>query len=385
MGHRHPLNLWQGIRLVQAGRKHEALPYLRYAARNESLNAEGWLWLAAASDDREEYRHCVQQALGLDPGHPVARQMRQALEAQEAQAQGVSGYGLYTPPYAMPGAAAPVAPDYAARPRRRRRRRALWALIALVGIGVLAGAALLLAGPIRRAADELRGEAGTGAKQPSLEVVVGSAPGFRFRMTVPPGWLPADIGDPAWVAVRDGLAAAFGSRVEGSVWEQVGASFGAVKRDPVYGQMIPSARVVDTDDSRLRAYGVVTALSLDEIKAFPAAVLSQMPEVCDRMRVIQDDYSVDSAGVSVMDSRIVTRAGEAGCALVVERAISDPTKIIFPVSPALAPDSMREVVIAVPVGGERYALWRLTLAEDAYPALRRDIEHLIETLEYVGE
>ena len=63
----------------------------------------------------------------------------------------------------------------------------------------------------------------------------------------------------------------------------------------------------------------------------------------------------------------------SGCALVVERAISDPTKIIFPVSPALAPDSMREVVIAVPVGGERYALWRLTLAEDAYPVFRRDI------------
>ncbi len=71
-----PPNLLHGINLVQAGQKHEALIYLRHAARHEPLTAEGWLWLAAATDNLDEYTYSVDQALRLDPRHPIASQMR---------------------------------------------------------------------------------------------------------------------------------------------------------------------------------------------------------------------------------------------------------------------------------------------------------------------
>jgi Flp pilus assembly protein TadD len=71
-----PPNLLHGINLVQAGQKHEALIYLRHAARHEPLTAEGWLWLAAATDNLDEYTYSVDQALRLDPRHPIAARMR---------------------------------------------------------------------------------------------------------------------------------------------------------------------------------------------------------------------------------------------------------------------------------------------------------------------
>jgi len=71
-----PPNLLHGINLVQAGQKHEALIYLRHAARHEPLTAEGWLWLAAATDNLDEYTYSVDQALRLDPHHPIAGRMR---------------------------------------------------------------------------------------------------------------------------------------------------------------------------------------------------------------------------------------------------------------------------------------------------------------------
>ena len=80
MSNAAPPNLMQGIQFVRAGRKAEALPYLRYAVQNESVPADGWLWLAAATADLDEYRYCVDQALRLDPQHRTALQMRGDLE-----------------------------------------------------------------------------------------------------------------------------------------------------------------------------------------------------------------------------------------------------------------------------------------------------------------
>ena len=77
-----PPHLMQGIQLVQAGQKAEALAYLRHAARTEEIGVEGWLWLAAATDDLEEYRYCVEMALQLDPYHPIAQRMRDELARQ---------------------------------------------------------------------------------------------------------------------------------------------------------------------------------------------------------------------------------------------------------------------------------------------------------------
>jgi hypothetical protein len=78
-----PPDLLQGIGLVQSGHRRAALDYLRRAAQGEPLTAEGWLWLAAATDDLAEYRGAVTQALRLDPRHPTARRMRAELERMD--------------------------------------------------------------------------------------------------------------------------------------------------------------------------------------------------------------------------------------------------------------------------------------------------------------
>ncbi len=103
-----PPDLMQGIGLVQSGDRRAALEYLRRAAQNEPLTAEGWLWLAAATDDLPEYRGAVTRALRLDARHPLARRMRAELERMDEgetrTAPWLASDFTIPPPHAEPAA-----------------------------------------------------------------------------------------------------------------------------------------------------------------------------------------------------------------------------------------------------------------------------------------
>ena len=131
-----PPNLAQGIHLVQSGDKQTALIFLRRAAQDEPLTAEGWLWLAAATGDLAEYRQAVTRALRLASRHPVARRMRAELER-------LDGAAANTAPWLASADMPPPPRANAAAPADGTRRRVLWAGLALLAA---AGLCVLFAG-----------------------------------------------------------------------------------------------------------------------------------------------------------------------------------------------------------------------------------------------
>lgn len=145
-------NARTGIELARAGRRWEALAYLRQAVQNEPPHPEVWLWLAHVSNDLNEYRNCVYQALQLDAYHMVARQMQEALGLMARDSAYQQAYPAVAPagtsPYGQPYAAyaTPVSADTppTIRKGRKRRRFLLRVIIALAGLAIGIGLAMIL-------------------------------------------------------------------------------------------------------------------------------------------------------------------------------------------------------------------------------------------------
>ncbi len=381
-----PPNLLQGIRLVEAGRRAEALAYLRIAAQTEPLTAEGWLWLAAATDNLDEYRTCVQQALRLNPYHPVAGQMRRALEQMGAWvgAAPAPTAGLGTTP-------AQPAPAYRsgtpARGKVRGWRRILRVLVIALLIGGCLGvtAAALLSEGVQ---DTLRSWTGAESVQ-TLEFTVGGArESYRFRVSVPQSWLPADTEAPSWQDARAELLHAFPDSE--ALWEQIEAAFSRVVRDPVYGGMIPKPRLVETDAARLRADGMVAALTLDEITRLPDAPTGRPNTPCERLAALEARFRATEQiatlpNSEIVETRLVGGAGADDCVFMAHRRYTNqaPHQVAFALAPENAPTATREIVFAVPVGAERYASWKLTFADGAYERYEDTVTRIAETLRYV--
>ena len=382
-----PPNLLQGIRLMETGRRAEALAYLRTAAQTEPLTADGWLWLAAATDNLDEYRTCVQQALRLDPYHPVAGQMRRALEQM--------GAWVVAPPSPTSGLSttpAQPAPPYRAnapsgRGKVRGWRRILRVLvIALVIGGCLGvGAAALLSQGVQ---DTLRNWTG-GESVQTLEFTVGGArESYRFRVSVPQSWLPADTDAPSWQQARAELLRAFPNSE--ALWEQIETAFSGVVRDPVYGGMIPQPRLVETNVDRLRADGMVAALTLDEIVRLPDAPVGRPNTPCERLaaleaRFIASENIAALPNSEIVETRLVRGVGTDDCVFMAQRRYTNqaPHQVAFALAPESAPSATREVVFAVPVDEERYANWILTFADSAYGRYKPTVERIAETLRAV--
>ena len=376
-----PPNLMQGIYLVQAGRKVEALAYLRHAARTEAIGSEGWLWLAAATDDLEEYRYCVQMALQQDAAHPVARQMRDELARRGVPVAYAPGDGT--------GAGYAHLENGDLPHSGTRRRRVLLAVMVLLLVAAFVAAAYIVTttGVLKDAVDEVD-QALTGTE---TSFRVGSAPSFRFRVDLPESWIPADEDRADWQTARAALEAAFppsGDQV--NLWEQVYESFSAVTRDPVYGGVLPNVRLVNTDQDALAREGMVAALTLQEILPLPEVDAGEEPTVCNRMRALQRVAQSDGSTASVPDneviaSALVERDLPQDCVFYIQRRYTNqlPQQIAFALGPEQAPDAFRAVTIAVPVGAERYAVWWLTFADEAAEAYQDTLDHVLQTLEYV--
>jgi hypothetical protein len=375
-----PPNLMQGIQLIENGRRAEALPYLRYAVQNEAVTAEGWLWLAAATDDLEEYRYCVDQALRLDPFHPRAQRMRNELERPELhvlpQGNGYAagGVGFETERQKL-----------SARYRPSRRWRLLRGLVLVLIVGGCVGgaAALIISGVIQEA---VRGWL-EGEKTHALEFVVGGPPAYRFRVEVPDTWVPADTDEQSWRDKRDELMAAFPAPDgQTSVWEQVGTSFSRAARDPVYGEISPPVRLVETDVTRLEQGGMVAALTLLEIVPYPQPG-EAAADACARMRLLEQYFKTTGAlamqpDSAIVDTALTERPDQGDCIYAVHRRYTNQTQVAFSLSADRVPSATREITLAVPVGIERYALWQITLADSVYDDYEPTVERIFDTLVY---
>ena len=386
-----PPHLAQGIHLVEAGRRGEALPHLRYAVQHEPVTAEGWLWLAAATDDRDEYGSCVEQALRLDPYHPVAARMRQALTAPYPQAP----FQGWEP---LPTELDTQREDLITQHRVPRRRGRLWRWLALLVIVVACGgtvAALAATGVLQDAMRDLEATARdwlSVRETHTLEFTVGEQPGYRFRVEVPETWMPANLDNASWRDTRDALMATFPAPDDqDSVWEQVEASFSGAIRDPVYGRIIPNVRLVETDGELVEQSGMVAALTLHEIVPLPDPPPGEDADVCARMRLLEQNFRASGvlasqSDINVLDAAVIARHDQGDCALTVDRRYTQqaPHQVMFPLSTADAPTATRAIMIAVPVGSERYAMWEITLADAAYDDYRYAVDRILSTLEYPG-
>jgi hypothetical protein len=363
-----PPNLMQGIQLVESGRKTEALPYLRYAVQNEPVTAEGWLWLAAATGDLEEYRYCVEQALLLDPLHPVAQRMRHDLDRE--------ALGLTS---ANPAADLQARRESTAAFRRPSRlRRLLRAVVVLILVGgcVGAAAALVVSGMIQSAVDDWlhMNHAHT------LEFTVGDRISYRFRVEVPDSWLPANQDNASWRTRRDELMATFPDH--SNVFGLVETSFSRAVRDPVYGDVLPPIRLVETDEGRLRASGMIGTLTLQKIIPYSnTPVEANTPEdPCVQMRLVEQDFKANGGlaaqpDSTVVDTMLAARKDLGDCIYVIHRRYTNQTQIPFSLDPAVT--ATREILLAVPVGAERYALWQITLSDATY---ENDYAHAVERI-----
>jgi hypothetical protein len=393
-----PPNLMQGIHLVQSGRKTEALAYLRHAAQTEFLTAEGWLWLAAATDDLEEYRRCVSEALLLDPRHPVAVQMRDELD--RLGRWGPKAGGTSQPvPGVLPdsssqgypasqgfGAPGPNAAALYPLVRRRSWRRAA-VLLLIVGVAAAVIVVIALSGVIQ---DTARRWLDIQQMQ-TLDFTVGELSGYHFRVEVPQSWVPANTDNQSWRDRRDALMAVFpAADGQSSAWEQVEAAFVTAVVDPFSGRMLPPIRVVETDEKSLNESAVVPALTLREIMPFPSPPQGTAADACARMRLVEDQFRAggnltSQADMAVIEEKVIARKDQRDCVFRLHRRYLHgvPPQTAVPLTAERMPDTTREITLAVPVGADRYALWQITFADSAYGEYRHAVDLITQTLEYL--
>lgn len=79
----------QAARLLEAGRRDEALKLLRSAVQHAPDSARVWKWLAYCTPDSNEARRAVAQTLRLTPGDEWARQAWQRLYTQRSQGRSI--------------------------------------------------------------------------------------------------------------------------------------------------------------------------------------------------------------------------------------------------------------------------------------------------------
>lgn len=360
-----------GVRLAQAGRRADALAYLRYAAYHEVMVAEAWLWLAAVTDDLEEYRVCVQEALRLQPEHATAQRMAHDLAAR-------AGGG-------------------AVGPQARQGRR--WGRIVLVLLVlVLGGLAAALVGTdfgptVRERIEDALGAVDDSTGSPSApdqslrRVSFGRQTVYAFVVRVPDSWLPSDTGDPVWQRQAAVLRQRF---PDATVWDRLGTDFAAAARDPVFGDVDAGVRIVETDPAALARDGLVTALTLEAIVPFPLGAASG--DVCDAMRRVQAEAQAAGQIASIAGSEVVAagiqpRPALDDCVFTIERRLTGliPSQVTLPLSDAQAPEAMRRIRIAVPISAARYAIWELTLADSARDIYAPVINGIIASLAPASE
>ena len=360
-----------GIQLAQQGRRQEALTYLRLAVQTEQPNVDVWLWLAHVTPLREEYQHCVEQALQLDPYHNTARQMHAMLGGNDIQ-QNTTQYQsrVTNPNHNTQGIAVD---DNLIRKMQRQRssrqyRRLGLMLVLLMG---LIAAAVAIGTTFR---DELAGNDADNNTQNTLSVAV--VPQNRefdviFSMTVPESWLLADIQSEAWQAAKANISDLPAVQ---SIWETLEVDLAMVRINPANDDVEPHVAIVETDVAQF-ADSSGQPLRLELVRL--GAVYASMDDAsCDGIRQLAEEQqntiseSTDDAPSPIIENRVVTQTSNR-CVYFVHyfgrSALSEQEEHIY--------------VIYVPIPDQQLlAEWHLTIVDNLHADYRPDISELLTTL-----
>lgn len=104
----------EGIRQVREGRTAEAYNAFRQVVSREPDNEFAWIWISVTSDNRDEKRDALNQALRVNPNSQRAREALRMLDAEESKA-GVAA-ATFAP---VPAAYASPTPPFQAGPAPR--------------------------------------------------------------------------------------------------------------------------------------------------------------------------------------------------------------------------------------------------------------------------
>lgn len=251
-------NAQAGVELAQQGRKLEALAYLRRAVTSEPVTADIWLWLAHVTNDVQEYRNCVQQALRLQPEHPTARRMQIDLDYQS---QGMP------PPVT---GSMPVQKLDRRHARLRRWRRVLILLNAILLITVCGWGTDQLLRTV--STEDLNNFIPLLEESKRLQFSAGPEDDiYNFQVDVPKSWYLADSGSPSWRAERDRLQAEFPSAdASRNPWRELQADLSAITREPNTGAFSRPVIIVETDSEKIKVDQVhPPLLALIGVQALP--------------------------------------------------------------------------------------------------------------------
>lgn len=342
-----------GLDLARQGHKRESLPYLRYAVTHEPVNAEVWLWLAHVTPDTEEYRHCVRQALTLDPLHPTALRMKQDLDYQ----------GLGVSPAVGATQVVQTLDDSHKRVKRLRR------IILLVNmiLAVLACGVLFRLVQTRLDIDALRDRLPLPQQNKTVQFAVGED-ALAFRVDVPESWVLADVGSATWQAERDRLAAEFpAADGRGNRWAAFQSDPSEATANPNTGRLNRPVTLLETRSSRLADSGdAVPRLQLVGLE------LGLMRD-CEALNHVLETTAADSARSLSVEIR---EQPNGYCMLVQQlRDISDDDIALSVHRLYLATDPDLEDSL--------FAIWELTLPETLYDAYEETIALILDTLQVV--
>lgn len=338
------LHTQTGIELAQQGRRLEALPYLRYAVGNEPVNAEVWLWLAHITPDAQEYRHCVSQALAMQPDHPTALRMQTDLTYQK---MGVS----------PPVTASPVLQQMEKRSKRQKRWRRWLIFLSVILMTVLCSWLARLALSQVDTNDLLTRLALVEANK-QLSFAVGSeTEAIGFEVTVPETWFLADRGSPSWREKREALEREFPDFVTG--WRELETDLGEVVFN-ADNTLSETVSIVETDGSQIsNVLPDVPRLELVEFRA-----LADADNTCDSLRQLAaEELPEISQQPGFVETEVKERT-EKDCIYLVHTQDS----------------RTHQIDIVVPLRETRATVWQVQIPDSVYADYAQTVDTIIDTL-----
>jgi hypothetical protein len=376
-------NTQMGVQLAQLGKRTEALPYLRRAVQMEAVNAEVWLWLAHVTPDLREYQYCLQQALTLNPDHPVAQQMQAVLIRAYPQLSGnnVPLIAIGQEPLPVSGSMAtgysqPLrvdAPLVESMQRQAKRRQGRRLLVMLPGLAMLIALAVVIG---RTVGDGLFDSPADKSMAGGLTIEVmlhdaGNQP-LRFAVSVPTTWVLADTSSNRWNAVRSHLIQSWKDGGV-SIWERIETDVTQVTVDPDTGNVEPLVTIIESDlnvvqrdqqnPARLQLVRITTLASGDTSCAGMEQFAASQQENLERMQ---------ENGQNVVDNQI-ERQPDNHCIFVVHFRGQSPLSHLVE----------HIYVLYVPASENRLAEWDLTVIDSAHDAYRSDIYRIMQTIRMI--
>lgn len=360
-----------GIQLAQQGRRQEALTYLRLAVQTEPPHVEVWLWLAHVTPLREEYHHCVQQALSLDPYHNTARQMHGMLNPSELR---TTQFG--TPTTSLSSNSQQMAVDdnliHKMQRQRNSRRQRRW-LLMLVLLGGLLATAIVIGTTFR---DVLENDTDASTSTANAPLVVSVTPQNRdfsvsFSMQASETWLLATTDNAEWQAAK--AAAGQGSALN-NVLTALETDLTMLQINPANDDLVPQVRIVETNrEAIVASSGQPLRLELVRLGAVYASMddtsCRGIEQLANEQQRILDSTAATSSQ-TVIESRVIAQQNDR-CLLFIHyfgrSALSELDEHIY--------------VMFVPVGNQQLAEWHLTVVEPVHVRYQSAIETLLTTLQ----